>query len=270
MKDDVYRYNHERWESLARANALFTRPRLDFTPETARAYLRLEQLGIDRDLAGKKVLCLAGGGGQQSAAFALLGAEVSVFDISESQLNRDKAAARHYNVNIDVYQGDMRDLSIFATETFDIVWHPYSLTFVPDCRIVFREVSRILKRGGLYSFMCSNPFYTGMTENDWNGKGYSLRLPYEDGLEIAYPDQEWVYAGASGDNIQPPREYRQTLSRILNGLIDEGFVLSRLLEVKSDAPDTEPGSWGHFTNVAPPWLSFVWHYLPGIPDDKSR
>ena len=44
---------------------------------------------IDK-IAGKGVLCLAGGGGQQSAAFALLGAKVTVLDFSETQLERDK------------------------------------------------------------------------------------------------------------------------------------------------------------------------------------
>ena len=39
------------------------------------------------------VLCLAAGGGQQSVAFALLGANVTVFDLSETQLEHDRLAA---------------------------------------------------------------------------------------------------------------------------------------------------------------------------------
>ncbi|MGW0065182.1 hypothetical protein ACWDTT_35350, partial [Streptosporangium sandarakinum] len=98
MRDEVYRYNEERWEALAEADALFTRPRLDLDAEEAQAYLCLDRLGIPRDLAGRKVLCLAGGGGQQSAAFALLGAGVTVLDISSGQLERDRLAAEHYGV----------------------------------------------------------------------------------------------------------------------------------------------------------------------------
>ena len=37
------------------------------------------------------VLCLACGGGQQSVALALLNANVTVFDLSEGQLDRDGA-----------------------------------------------------------------------------------------------------------------------------------------------------------------------------------
>ncbi|MEU6720506.1 hypothetical protein ABZ897_54415 [Nonomuraea sp. NPDC046802] len=63
MHDDVYRYNEERWEALVEADALFTRPMLDLDEEKARVYLGLDRLGIPGDLAGRKVLCLAGGGG---------------------------------------------------------------------------------------------------------------------------------------------------------------------------------------------------------------
>ncbi|MBM7568918.1 class I SAM-dependent methyltransferase [Paenibacillus sacheonensis] len=263
MKDDVYLYNHARWEALAQANALFTRPRLDLDRESARDYLALDRLGIAGELTGKKVLCLASGGGQQSAAFGLLGAVVTVFDISASQLERDRAAAEHYGYEASLVQGDMRDLSCFDNDSFDIVWHPYSLTFVPDARDVFREVSRIVKTGGIYHLMCANPFFAGLTHQAWNGEGYLLNLPYEDGTITSYPDQEWVY-DQSRAKIQEPVEYRQTLSRIMNGLIREGFILTYIDEIKGNDPEALPGSWGHFTDVAPPWLEYTWLYLPNV------
>lgn len=59
-------------------------------------------------------------------------------------------------------------------------------------------------------------------------------------------------------------EYRQTLGRIVNGLIGEGFTLTFLSEVRDDvdagAPAPRPGGWEHFTSVAPPWLEFVWRH----------
>src|SRR5690606_20802190 len=81
MKDDVYAYNQKRWESLAKADAVFTRTYLQLNKDSAREYLELDRMGIPHDLTGKNVLCLASGGGQQSAAFALLGANVSVLDL---------------------------------------------------------------------------------------------------------------------------------------------------------------------------------------------
>ncbi|MEV0388472.1 class I SAM-dependent methyltransferase [Nonomuraea sp. NPDC050643] len=265
VPDDIYRYNEERWEALVEADALFTRPMLDLDEEKARAYLGLERLGLPGDLAGRKVLCLAGGGGQQSAAFALLGADVTVLDISSGQLKRDRSAAEHYGVGIRTVQGDMRDLSALDDSSFDLVWHPYSLTFVPDSRIVFREVARVVGRGGHYYLMCANPFFSGLTHDSWNGEGYTLKQPYTDEAATSYPDQDWVYdREPSGRLISEPREYRQTLGRIVSSLTGEGFVLRLLVEVRSDRPGLTPGSWEHFTAVAPPWLEFVWHYRPDL------
>jgi ubiquinone/menaquinone biosynthesis C-methylase UbiE len=121
---------------------------------------------------------LAGGGGQQAVAFALNGCRVSVFDISEGQLQRDRDAARHYGYAVSVFQGDMRDLSVFASESFDIVSQPYSLNFVPDCREAFTQVSRVLRRGGLYSFCTANPFAAGLGTHSWNGRAYEINLLY--------------------------------------------------------------------------------------------
>ncbi|TMR98355.1 class I SAM-dependent methyltransferase [Nonomuraea basaltis] len=271
MRDEIYHYNEERWEALVEADALFTRPMLDLDAEKAQAYLGLDRLGIPGDLAGRKVLCLAGGGGQQSAAFALLGADVTVFDISSGQLERDRSAAEHYGVGIRTIQGDMRDLSALDDSSFDLVWHPYSLTFVPDSRIVFREVARVVERGGYYYLMCANPFFSGLTHDSWNGEGYTLRQPYTDEAATCYPDQDWVYDRKPvRGRIREPMEYRQTLSRIVNSLIREGFMLTLLSEVRGDYPGAEPGSWAHFTGVAPPWLEFVWQYSNGSARRTTR
>ena len=264
--DDVARYNVERWQALVEANALFTRPALHLDAASARELVDPEgRLG---ELAGKRVLCLAGGGGQQSAAFALLGARVTVVDLSEAQLQRDREAAAHYQVEIETAQGDMRDLSGFDDATFDIVWQAYSLNFVPDARAVFREVARVLRHGGVYYFHCANPFFCGLGTKDWNGEGYLLRQPYVDGAEVSYADEAWVYdrGGRQGDPILGPREYRHTLSTLISGLVDRGFVLLQVSDDKDlyPDPDAEPGTWSHFTAVAPPWLAFWAAYRPDV------
>ena len=92
--DDVAQFNIRRWQGLVRANAPFTRPLLDLDADSARERVDPEELF--GKIAGKTVLCLAGGGGQQSAAFAVLGAWVTVLDLSEAQLGRDREAAAHY------------------------------------------------------------------------------------------------------------------------------------------------------------------------------
>jgi len=261
MTDDVAKYNIERWAALVKAEALFTRPWLQLNPTSAR-----QKVDPDRrlgDIAGKDLLCLAGGGGQQSAAFALLGARVTVFDLSEAQLAKDRAAAAHYNVEIKTYQGDMRDLSSLGESAFDLVWQAYSLNFVPDARQVFGQVGRVLRPNGLYYFMCANPFAAGLGTRDWTGNGYLLKLPYIDGAEINYADEDWVFkTGTETDPINGPKEYRQTLSSLINGLIDHGFIILHLEEHLRPAPEAKPGSWDHLKTIAPPWLKFWVSYHP--------
>ena len=124
--DDVSRTNRERWNALARANVEWSRPYLDYTLEQATE--NISRHGVLKDVAGKRVLCLASGGGQDSVAFGLLGADVTVLDLSDEQLARDRLAATHHCLQIHTIQGDMRNLSIVPENTFDIVWQVMDLS----------------------------------------------------------------------------------------------------------------------------------------------
>lgn len=260
--DEVAEYNKARWKALAEADALFTRPKLDLDLGSAKELV--DPNNRFSEVEGKKVLCLAGGGGQQSAAFALLGADVTVFDISAEQLERDEEVAGHYDIELKTVQGDMRNLSVFEQDSFDLVYHPYSLNFVPDASQVFAEVARISKPGGTYYFSCANPFVMGIDQNDWNGEGYVLKKPYLKNAEITYDDQEWVYDKTESEPIPRPKEFRHTLSDLVNGLISSGFVIQHLSDTANFHPDIneEPTDWEHFTAFAPPWLSFWSDYKP--------
>ncbi len=263
MMDEIAQYNILRWKALNSINALFTRPALQLDVTSARQ--RIDPEGRLGDLVGRRVLCLAGGGGQQSAIFGLLGAQVTVFDLSEEQLQRDREVADHYHLVITTEQGDMRDLSRFEEASFDLVWHPYSINFVPDVQMVFRQVARLLPRDGRYYLQCTNPFSHGLAETDWNEKGYTLKYPYIDGTEIISRDPTWVSShGPSQEPIPPPREYRHTLSTVVNGLIEQGFILEHLSDTSDMRPDVSanPGTWNHLVAYAPPWLTFWTIYRP--------
>lgn len=258
--DDLIQHNKARWEALAAANVAFSRPLLDLTPESARQML--DPYGVMGDVAGQRVLCLGSGGGQQSAAFALLGADVTVFDLSETQLERDRAALAHYGQTARLVQGDMRDLSAFGDAAFDLVYHPYSISFVPDTAPVFDGVRRVLRPGGLYRLDWHNPFAKSMDERDWNGSGYSLKHPYADG-EVLFDDMRWDITADDGtvQRVDGPREFNHKLSTVINGLIGRGFTLLGLWEEAPDADTSAaPGSWGHFQIVSPPYLA-LWARL---------
>lgn len=270
--DEAARYNQARWQALADADALFTRPKFALDHDSALALVDPE--GRYGAIAGKAVLCLAGGGGQQSVAFSLLGALVTVVDLAAAQLVRDREAAAHYGVTLTAIEADMRDLSALGDNTIDIVHQPYALNFVPEVHTVFSEVARVLRPGGHYHLHCANPFFSGIGTRDWNGNGYTLRQPYIDGAETTYVDESWVYdrAAHGGEPIPGSREYRHTLSTLVNGLIAEGFLLRHLSDSKDmhPDPDAEPGSWQHLTMIAPPWLAFWSVFRPdGVVSRES-
>ena len=96
--DELATFNRERWNALVAAGVQYSQPWLDLTPELAR--IRLDKRGWLGDVAHQDVLCLATGGGQQSAAFAMLGAKTNVIDLSDAQLAQDRVAATQRTVPI--------------------------------------------------------------------------------------------------------------------------------------------------------------------------
>ncbi len=249
--DDIARYNRDRWNDLARSNIAYSRPYLNLTPDAAREVVdRCRMLG---EIAGKDVLALAASGGQQSAAFALLGARVTVLNLSDAQLERDRVALAHYGLAARLEQGDMRDLSRFANNSFDIVWQAHSLNFIPDPAPVFDEVARVIRPGGVYRLHWNNPFTVGADESSWDGSGYRIgQRPYADG-EVPLADSRWKFRDEDGTprEVEGPREFNHTLSTVVNGLIRRGFVILGVQEEESDDPHAAPGTWGHFLRHVP-------------------
>ncbi len=147
--------NKERWEELSKSDVKFSRPRLDLDTNSARQMIDPE--GQLRTIKDTRVLCLAASGGQQSAAFELLGATVTVFDLSENQLAKDRQAAQHDGIHVETVQGDMQDLSAFPPDSFDVVWLAHLINFVPSATTVISEMSRVCRPTGRVRLNFTNP-----------------------------------------------------------------------------------------------------------------
>jgi len=138
------------------------------------------------DVRGKRILCLASGGGQQAPVLAAAGAIVTSFDISEEQLARDKLVAERDELDIKLVQGDMVDLSCFESWHFDLIFHPVSNLFSKDVRVVWQECYRVLGMQGrlLSGFM--NPDYF-LFDHDALEAGEPLlvrnRLPFSESTD---------------------------------------------------------------------------------------
>ena len=195
----------------------------------------------------KDVLCLASGGGQQSAELGLLGARVTVLDLCAGQLEADRRAADHYGYPVRTIQGDMRDLSGFPDQSFDHVLQGISLTFVPDLSPVYREVRRVMRPSGLYAAAHCNPATYPLSfdgpHNGWDGTGYRIAEPYCGGpIRVDRDGRENMTDG------KPSGEHRHLYRDIFNGLIDNGFALLQVWDAQwhelfSTFP--EPGTRDH-------------------------
>lgn len=117
------------------------------------------------DLRGKKILGLASGGGQQMPIFAALGAECTVFDISEKQLESERLVAEREGYDIRIIKGDMTKPLPFEDGEFDMIFHPVSNCYIREVRPVWKECRRVLKKGGfLLSGM--DHYINYMVDND--------------------------------------------------------------------------------------------------------
>lgn len=190
------------------------------------------------DIEGKDLLCHAWGGGQQSAMFALLGANVTVVDFSQGQLAADQEAAAYYGYEVRTIQADVRDLSCLDSESFDVVFGGASC-YVPSIREVYSEVARILRPGGLYR--------TGATpstkEIERDNAGNRIGPPYAE-IELRDNNYGGIY------------EFRHYLDDIFTGLSDNGLRLLQVddgknpIEISPDAPPDSWEQWSYFEFLA--------------------
>ncbi|HKM33864.1 MAG TPA: class I SAM-dependent methyltransferase [Lachnospiraceae bacterium] len=174
-----------------------------------------------RDIKGKKVLCLAGAGGLQAPLLASAGAEVTVIDISNKMLEKDREIAKRENLHIEIVKGNMCNLSMVDDCYFDYIINPPSLMYIPDLNVVFRECYRVLKKGGIFIMMAPNPInYVCDYVNDENGGYYKAvhRMPF---CSKDYDDSDWI-------------EYGHTMEEYLGGLIVCGFVINGYVECQMD------------------------------------
>lgn len=164
------------------------------------------------DLHGKRVLCLAGAGGLQAPLMACAGAEVTVLDLSERMLDKDREIAAREGLDLRIEHGNMCDLSRFEDASFDLVLNPPSLFYVPDVLPVFREVHRVLRAGGTFIMASSNPIaYVCEYDNAMDCYKAVNRMPYR---SADHDDQgEWI-------------EYGHTMESYLGGMIAAGFVIT--------------------------------------------
>ncbi len=181
---------------------------------------------LPKDLKNKKALCLACGGGQQGPILSAGGLDVVVFDLSSNQLKLDMQVAKENNLSLSTIQGDMRDLSVFEDESFDLVYCPVSVTYIPDVIPVFEEVYRVLKNKGSFLFGCVNPLIYLFDYQKYEEGIFEVvnSLPFNSLDEL--DEQGKIKFLENKESI----EYSHTLESLIGGQTKVGFSIDGFYE----------------------------------------
>jgi SAM-dependent methyltransferase len=237
---DIRSINRERWDKQVEGGNPWTIP---CRPEVIAAAKRgewsvllTEQRPVPRSwfpnaLVGLDILCLASGGGQQGPIFAALGANVTVFDLSPRQLDQDRMVARRDGLTLVTVEGDMRDLSVFANESFDLVFHPVSNVFCPEVLPVWREAFRVLRRGGILLAGFDNPcmFIFDYPKAEQGIFEVKYPLPFD-------PTRLTEEQRLREFGLDSPWEFSHSLEEQIGGQLSAGFILTGLYEDQQNTP----------------------------------
>lgn len=256
--NSVLEHNRRAWDERVR--------RGQFHTETAReADFRdpmavIDDCGwLEGNVRGRRVLCLAAGGGRHSALFAAAGANVTVVDLSPAMLDLDRKMAKERGFTVRVVEASMDNLPALANAGFDVVIQPVSTCYVPDVLAVYREVARVTAPGGLYISQHKQPA-TLQAEVLGSARGYTLTEPYyRNG-----PLPEVV--GGCLHRETGTVEFLHRWQELVGGLCRSGFVLEDLVEPRHGDAAAKPGTFRHRSAFAPPFVTLKARRAGTAPD----
>ena len=195
---------------------------------------------------GVRVANICGSCGKKAIPLALLGADVTVFDISEENKRYAMETAQAANVKIDYEVCDILDIDLSRyKEYFDVAFMEGGiLHYFHNIDEFMKMMNDILKPGG--KLICSDfhPF-TKILDT------LNLERPTMSYFSTEIYEGEMAHARFYDDEIRksfPKCQYRRyTISEILNSMINNGFCLRQFDEHPSWENASLPGE---FTDVA--------------------
>jgi len=180
-----------------------------------------------KEIAGKEVLCVGSGGGQQAPIVAAAGANVVSVDISEEQLKKDLFVANREGLKLLTIKADMSDLSDFKDSTFDLVINAASTVFVPNVEKVWREFYRVLKPGGELFAGMMNPSFFMFDHAEAEESGVleiKHNLPYSDIESLDKKELKRII------DDEVPLVWSHSLEKLIGGQTKAGFSIIDLYE----------------------------------------
>ena len=206
-------------------------------PEFFAGYSQLERFGDDwgaayehtafvallPDVAGRQVLDLGCGAGQLTLYVAEAGAaEVIGLDLSERML--EVARTKRAHPRVTYVQASMEGAD-FPAGRFDVVVSSLALHYVEDYRGLVRRMADWLVPGGHLVFSTEHPvFLARATDDGWvrDADGEPLHWAVDRYGVEGLRQERWFRDGV--------QKFHRTLSTLVNGLVDAGLVIERVIE----------------------------------------
>ena len=234
---NVVQYNRDSWNAQSKnGGSQWCKPVSAEEIEAARngnwkVNLTTPNKSVPHDWFGsikeKRILCLASGGGQQAPILAAAGAKVTSFDNSDEQLAKDRFVADRDSIELKTIQGNMSDLSVFADNYFDPIFHPVSNVFVENILPVWKECFRVLKWNGRLLSGFTNPtvFLFDYDEAEKTGQlKVKYSLPYSDLKDLEEEKKNSIIKQGIA------LEFGHTLEQQIGGQLNAGFIILGLYE----------------------------------------
>ncbi len=204
-------------------------------------------LMADGTLVGRRVLCLAAGGGTHGPLLALAGADVTIVDFSREQLAIDERIAKERGLMIRTVEASIDDLRSLANHSFDFVVQPVSSCYIRNLQQVYAEVARVLAAGGLYVAQHKQPLSL-QASMSWEAAGYVVREPNAEGHTLMPANERLSYREYG------TVEFVHTLDELLGGLCRSGFIIEDIQEPPRGDAWAPTNSPEHRATYLPPYI----------------
>ena len=242
----IHDHNRAAWDARVQEGKRFTRASNE--DEMARPLESLDPLGwLGGDVTGKRILCLGAGGGRHGPMLASAGARVTVVDISPEMLKLDCELAETRGLQVQTVETSIDDLSMLPEAEYEAVMQPVSTCYVPDIRLAYRELARVMQPGGVYISRHKQPANLQIdlapTPN-----GFVIDSPY-------YLDGHLSPAKRPGPHReQGTMEFLHRWGDLLGGLCESGFVIEAVTEPKFADSSAQPGSFEYRGQYVAPYI----------------
>ena len=252
---DFREQNRRVWDERAAQRQQFATPAS--AAELRNPIPLIDQCGwLGGDVRGRRVLCLAAGGGRHGPLFAAAGAVVTVVDLSPQMLALDRQRMAEHGLTMRLVEASMDDLSPLADAGFDVVIQPVSTCYLPDITAVYREVARVTADNGLYISQHKQPVSLQADAN-FSAGGYLLREPYH---------RQGPLPTVTGSVHREPgaAEFLHHWEELLGGLCRSGFVIEDLVEPRHANSSAALGTFEHRSAYAPPYMTLKARRIAGL------